>query len=801
MIRFVALILCSVIASSVALSAPLLTETEQQSVRDAISTLTAQGFLPGYPDGTFKGDRSSSRWEMALMVAPLLARLKDAHSPLSSEADYDTLQSLALTLQEELEALGFGLFGLEDKVRELETRVADKERIRFYGSSETVVMASNFYNVGGIGTPVVGPGQVAQIRPQAQGVMPVVDYQRSRALLTGTGFTSRMILGFTAEVSPDLDLTTQLAAYTTQGDQFVDVYWGASAPNLLALITATANPDQNHIPYTSMVLDRFILEHKPSRTRVTVGAYDEIQMDPLVYNGQPNLSVRPPARYIGYGFHLLGSKADADRSHLVWETFGSRWGEGNEYQGLDYLQRVLGADVTYHLANDKGRFRLNWARLWHDAPSGGHPLLVGLKTGTNVPYGASSGWNPVQWVNPPGHFALQSRTAPLDGTVFVANTVDTRPIPGWNPDLDNAAGLTAGGGNFGPIQQNTYGVSGRYNFDFGLKVAGEFATSDYRPNRNSSYSARGQAWRLDLSGNFDDVELGLDYLRVEPTYNSNLQPNGALGRRSPLTIQVGGRFHMHDTAFYPHNREGFRARLGGRFDGGKWWLNSHSLRQTRTSLYDVRSPIDSFGPGLPNFDVLGFKPGFIDPVFYGYAHPNLYGSASYSSFTSSLEPLEDQRGRERLLGGGLSWGPLTVGYENRRFDRPSILPVELGGSQNFLAMNTQFLWVQTAWSLDDQKTLRLGLDWLRSAGHLDPAGIYNEIAHINGRTDFVNLDSTQLVPTIGLDVELTPQVSWGVTGRYYITKDHIPNSLNTATILHPFNWEGLQVIGEFRVDF
>ena len=783
---------------------PLLSDlAEDHWLRDTVSVLVARGLLEGYPDGTFKGDRSATRWEMALLVSRLLARMENSGQVYAGRTDKEDLRRLALALQDELDALGARTDKLYDDAEKLDERIADKERIQFYGSTETVVVASNFYNVGDVGTPMVGPGQVAQIRPQAQGVMPVVDYQRSRALLTGTGFTSRMLLGLKIKASPDLDLTTQFAAYTTQGDQFVDVYWGASAPNLLALITATNNPDQNHQPYTSMVLDRFIVEHKPSRTRVTVGAYDQIEMDPLVYNGQPNLSVREPSRFIGYGFHLTGSTADLGERRLVWETFGSRWGEGNVYQGLDYLQRVLGADLTYQLAEKKGHLRLNWARLWHDAPSGGQPLLVGLKTGTNVPYGASSGWNPVQWVNPPGHFARQSQTLPFEGDVFVANTVDTRPIAGWNPDLDSAFGLSAGGGNFGPIQQNTYGVSGKYAFDFGLKLAGELATSDYRPNRNSSYSAQGQAWRLDVSGKLKNVEFGLDYLNVDPTYNPNLQPNGALGRRSPLTVQVGGRFHMHDTNFYPHNREGFRGRAKGTFERGEWWLNANFLKQVRTSLYDVRSPVDSLGAGLPNFEVLGFKPGFVDPVFYGYAHPNLYGFQSFSSFDSSLQPFEDQRGREQLLIGGLSWGPLSLAYQDRRFERLSSLPVQLGGSQNLVDMHTQFLSLQTVWNLDEpkQKTLRVGIDWLRSAGHLDPAGIYNEIALLKGSTDFVNLDSTQLVPNLGLDVDLNPNVHWGLTGRYYITKDHISSSLNTANILHPFNWEGLMVIGELKIDF
>ena len=53
---------------------------------DAIAELAAKGLVEGYPDGTFKGDRAMTRYEMAMVVARLLARIESMMPPTSSSA-------------------------------------------------------------------------------------------------------------------------------------------------------------------------------------------------------------------------------------------------------------------------------------------------------------------------------------------------------------------------------------------------------------------------------------------------------------------------------------------------------------------------------------------------------------------------------------------------------------------------------------------------------------------------------------------------------------------------------------------
>ncbi|WP_437127846.1 S-layer homology domain-containing protein, partial [Pyramidobacter piscolens] len=67
---------------------------------DAVEQLSAKGILEGYPNGTFKGNRAMTRYEIATMVARMMAA-----GGLSGE-DLEKLKALVVEFQPELEALG-----------------------------------------------------------------------------------------------------------------------------------------------------------------------------------------------------------------------------------------------------------------------------------------------------------------------------------------------------------------------------------------------------------------------------------------------------------------------------------------------------------------------------------------------------------------------------------------------------------------------------------------------------------------------------------------------------------------------
>lgn len=790
-----------------AAAAPLFPDpSEQHWARDAVAALAARGLVEGYPDGTFKGDRTASRWELALLVARLLARLEQGEISLASRNDLETVRQLADSLHEELNSLGARLQGLEQQAERLDRRVHELERIKFYGSLDVLVVAQNFRNQGaatnggGAGVPLldyqsgVTSTALATVRPQVHGVMPQVDYRNGRALTNGAGFTSRARLGMKLALSPDLEAGAEFAAFSSQGDRFVDGYWGLSAPWLLSPVTANlADGTQplNNSPFTRMVLDRFWAEHKPSRTRLVVGSFDRLRMPGLVYAGQPNLGVNQPGRYPGYGWQLQG-QVDA----LAYEVLHSTWGDGNNFQGSNYQHAILGANASY--AWREGQAQAAWARLVELAPPGGLGQRTGLMTG-NIAFGASAGYAPNQWVNPPGHFALQG--------------VD-RPISAWSPTADNAIGVD-GGGNYGPQQMDTVGFNAFHSWG-PIKLTAEYGHSQYTSNRFSTFLRKGDAWKLTLAGHWEDpaVEAELALLSVAPSYNPMNMPGNMLGVRFPVTANFAGRFFLHDNASYPHNRQGLELKTGWKFpattgardksdqEAGRLWLNGAFLRQTRTSLYDVLSPTGSLGPAIPTNDVVGFAPGFFDPLFQGFAHPGVYGATSANSFTAALAPLENPRGSERRLAAGVSYQwerfGLRLQYDNNHWFRPSILTPAQGGSQNLVDLGLQAGQAEFSYKLDASWTAITGLDVLSFAGHLDPAGLYNPYALSTGSVDFTNLDSRQISPSLGLE-----HPSWSLKGRWIWTDDQLSPTLVAAggATPHPFNWSGYQVWSEYRVKF
>lgn len=93
---------------------------------DAVSQLAADGVIEGYGDGTYRGDRSITRYEMAQMVAKAMAK-----NP--SGADKALVDKLAAEFADELNNLGVRVANLE--------RNADM--VKWTGKAEFTVQQTN----------------------------------------------------------------------------------------------------------------------------------------------------------------------------------------------------------------------------------------------------------------------------------------------------------------------------------------------------------------------------------------------------------------------------------------------------------------------------------------------------------------------------------------------------------------------------------------------------------------------------------------------------------------------------------
>ena len=94
----------------------------------AVSDLSDQGVVEGYPDGTFKGERNMTRYELAQIIARLMAK----EDQLNAEQQA-TLDKLAGEYADELANLGVRVSNLEKKVGNLYW--SGDARMRYISSS------------------------------------------------------------------------------------------------------------------------------------------------------------------------------------------------------------------------------------------------------------------------------------------------------------------------------------------------------------------------------------------------------------------------------------------------------------------------------------------------------------------------------------------------------------------------------------------------------------------------------------------------------------------------------------------
>ena len=100
----------------------------------AIQSLAADGLIDGYPDGKFKGDRPLTRYEMAVLVARVIAKLQANGAGYASKSDLDKLQKLIDALKDELDSLGVRVTNLEDAVTSLDKRTKFAQSIQLHGT-------------------------------------------------------------------------------------------------------------------------------------------------------------------------------------------------------------------------------------------------------------------------------------------------------------------------------------------------------------------------------------------------------------------------------------------------------------------------------------------------------------------------------------------------------------------------------------------------------------------------------------------------------------------------------------------
>jgi hypothetical protein len=136
---------------------------------DAVSKLAAAGIIDGYGDGTFKGDKAITRYEMAQIIAKAMTKEDSA-----SAENKALIRKLATEYKAELDNLGVRVGALESKVDNVKWGGEVRERYdsqRQEGKGEYT--GSHSY---------VDMWAHAQVNPDWQGV---AEYESSKSLTTG----------------------------------------------------------------------------------------------------------------------------------------------------------------------------------------------------------------------------------------------------------------------------------------------------------------------------------------------------------------------------------------------------------------------------------------------------------------------------------------------------------------------------------------------------------------------------------------------------------------------------------------
>jgi hypothetical protein len=99
---------------------------------DAVSSLAKAGIVDGYGDGTYKGDKTISRYEMAQIVAKAMA-----HSDKADASQKATIDKLSVEFASELEGLNVRVTKLEKNSSTI--KVTGEARLRYEDYSDDVV--------------------------------------------------------------------------------------------------------------------------------------------------------------------------------------------------------------------------------------------------------------------------------------------------------------------------------------------------------------------------------------------------------------------------------------------------------------------------------------------------------------------------------------------------------------------------------------------------------------------------------------------------------------------------------------
>ncbi|MEQ8172602.1 MAG: S-layer homology domain-containing protein, partial [Candidatus Eremiobacterota bacterium] len=238
MLKISILIILCFIISLPAMADPFSDVPQGHWAYDAVQMLEEKGLVEGYPDGLFKGERPMTRYEMAMVVARVIAKLEQLQSSIpempdlsiyATKTDLEAINKLIGEYGNELDALGVRVTNVEDTLGKLSGRVEELERIKLSGTFESVGLSTGISpedgNISGPGTPdtdshIVRPGYDRYMYPISEPFK----------LGDASALVSRLDLTITAKIADKIKGGANIIAYSGFGDKNLIECWGLMVP-------------------------------------------------------------------------------------------------------------------------------------------------------------------------------------------------------------------------------------------------------------------------------------------------------------------------------------------------------------------------------------------------------------------------------------------------------------------------------------------------------------------------------------------------------------------------------------------
>ncbi len=533
---------------------------------DAIDYLQYAGLVEGYPDGTFKGDRPFTRYEMAMVIARVFTKIQDWQAmnqggmpPLDGSADlsevYVRLDRLADEFRDELADLGTRVTAVEDEQARMRGEMDDlKALIKDSGMSGVARWRTGAFIATGSQDLTNEPGFESYIQMTYQ-FQPDPDLDFKFSLTSaelegpaGTGFIpgANNETGNTTPATPPFGLRSHSSSFVIDEANFT-YYWGG-APDLFGSCpTITGGRQYFSQGEFGMAGDNGYRSNFGLRLDTSYGAnYDAYG---ALYRTESIASMAPWSNADSLAFQSSALTSEADDMLLMGLEYHS--GEAT-IPGHDY-KLVLRSDLGLNGYGAERYFSISGNA---ELPWGGESVLNGIRgewvyvmnNVSNLDPDGDLGLTPYSFIMELDLFndgrsrvsTAVAQIGQIEALPVMAN-VDNDPFSEWDFTINESAdafNFSREGRNYFPADFFGFGLQAEHTFGASLHSTLTYYGGqrvDATSVGGSTASERPGMLRLNFRFPFtDNSSFGLDFI--------------AAGERDGLSDPIGlvrGEFKIH----------------------------------------------------------------------------------------------------------------------------------------------------------------------------------------------------------------------------------------------------------------